>query len=156
MSFSVVCNSTVNVGGVGSGSNKSSLQYAIDWTFLPEGKYRLGYNFISRATTSSNDVFLIQIPDLGSNMNSFTAGNKTFASSNGILGLASGWYGQNNVASCMFSNYLNSPPIYLQNKPRSNIFTVNLLQYDGSAFTNGGSWTGFDYVLILYFEKIDE
>jgi hypothetical protein len=155
MSFSVVLNSTSNYNSVGSGGNKSSLQFAIDWQFLPEGKYKMGYNFISRPTTA-NDVYYLQIPDLGANMNSYTAAKSTTTTTNGILGLAAQWYGQGTVSSCLFSNYMNSPPIYLANKPRANVFTVNILNYDGSAYTNGGSWTNFDYLLILYFEKIDE
>ena len=155
MSFSVVINSNSNYGGVAANANKQSLQYAIDWSFLPEGKYKLGYNFISRPTTA-NDVYQIQIPDLGANMNSFNAAKSTTAISNGILGLAAQWYGQSTISSCLFSNYMNSPPIYLSNKPRSNLFTVNILNYDGSAYTNNGSWNNFDYLLILYFEKIDD
>lgn len=135
-----------------AGTNKNSLQYAIDWSFLPDGKYALGYNFISKSVTDNQIVF-ISLPDLGVVMNSFTAGSQTSANTNTFLGVVSNWYAgtTSGGAGYLYSNYLTNPPIRLESKPTNNIFTVNLYDNTGTTLYTMNA----EYVLVLYFERIE-
>jgi hypothetical protein len=67
-SFTVVINSTSYI----SRTNRSSILYGFDLSFLPEGKYSVSWKFTSQFT-NADKLLYIAIPDLGAHINSYTA-----------------------------------------------------------------------------------
>lgn len=139
MSFTVVCNS-LN----GTGASTSSLQYNFDWSKFEDGPYKLTFQFVSQPSTL-NGIYFINTPELGSCLNSYTAGTSTTAMTNNYLGVVSNW---NATAATGYQTNLQNLPKYVSNKPRSNTFTINTTDQIGSAVALTG------YVLILNFEKV--
>jgi hypothetical protein len=143
--FSIVLNSTVYM----SRTNRSSIQYGFDWSFLPEGKYSVSWKFTSQASTA-NQLLILSIPDLGVRMNSYSAGSSTTAYTNSYMGTISNWY-IGNAAGMFRADYGDNPPLRFEQKPTNNVFNVNLYDNTGTAYD-----IGVDYILILNFQRIDE
>lgn len=139
MSFTVVCNSAN-----GTGADASALQYSFDWSMFAEGSYKLTSQFTSLASTLNN-VYFLSIPDFGANLNSHSAGVTTSAGFNNYLGCISNW---NATAAAGYLTNLQSLPRFLENKPRSNTFTVRIVDVNGAAIA-----TPVAYILVLNFEK---
>jgi hypothetical protein len=142
-SFSVVLNSTKYL----TRDNRSSISYGIDWSFMPEGKYSLSWKFVSKASTASK-VLLLEA-NFGTSVNSFTAGQNTYAQTNQYLGVVTNSY-SGNAAGSFKSDYSDNPPLYMASKPSSNIFSVNIFDNDLVLYD-----IAVDYVLILNFKNID-
>lgn len=143
-SFSVIINSTNYI----SRTDRSSIKYGIDWSFLPEGKYSMSWRFNSKATTASY-VLLLSLTDLGCNFNSYTAGSTTTAQNNNYIGTLSNYY-SGNAAGMFYADFGDNAPLRLEAKPTSNIFYVNLYDNTGTAYD-----PLVDYILILNFQKIN-
>ena len=150
-SFTVTCLSTN-----GTGANKYQLKYNFDWNAMPSGKYNLQFAFTSKgAAFGANDIVIVQIPDLGCKLEHYSATSSTSATSaqvNNYLGVVTPSYATGSL-QFLFAHYEQNPPIFIGSKPHGNTFTVNLLDNTGVAFYTAQS---VDYVLTLYFKKIDE
>ena len=126
-------------------------KYNFNWSVLPEGKYNLSFTFWSNYTTitAGNEMLLVQVPDLGVVIPSYTAGASTSAVNNGFLGVASTWgSGANNY---LYAQYLSNPSIKIDHKPSNNTFSVNLFQPDGTT----ASTLAINYVMVLVFESLE-
>lgn len=133
-------------------SNYGNIQYAIDWSFLEEGKkYNLSFTFYSEGISVNNlgtrEAYFVSIPLTGSAL-SFSSGSIISKQSNNVIGIiTSQTYSSTNyryIASCV-----DNPSFTIENRPSNNIFTVSVLNYSGS-IVNINS----DYVLTLTFEEI--
>jgi hypothetical protein len=142
-SFSVVLNSTKYL----SRTNRSSIQYGIDWSFMPQGQYSMSWKFSSKASTESKLLLIEFIA--GCNLHSYTAGSSTNAIVNNFIGSVSNIY-PGNVAGYFKSDYADNPPLFLASKPTDSMFYVNIYDNDLALYD-----IAVDYVLILTFKKIE-
>jgi hypothetical protein len=144
-SFTVVINSTNYI----SRTNRSSILFAMDWSFLPDGKYSMSWKFTSQFT-NADKLLYISLPDLGAKINSFTASQTTTAYTNNIIGTVSNYY-TGNAAGMFRADYGDNAPLRFEGKPTNNQFYVNI--YDNYGFAYDPT---VDYILILNFQRISE
>jgi len=101
--------------------------------------------------TAGNEVLLISIPDLGVVIPSFNAGLSSTASTNGIIGVASQW--ANGVNNYLYSSFYCNSPLRISHKPKSSLFTVNLLKIDGTVSNIAAPNS---YVLSITFDRMKQ
>lgn len=146
MSFTVVLNSA-NIAG---GTLPNSCQYSFDWSVFEDCPYKVNLSFLSQDMVNiSESLFIVSIPDLGVNLNTYTAGASTTANSSSVVALISPSYyvadGGTNI------QFLKGKSVFsIPNKPRSTTFTVFIKNVDGTLFPAGA----INYIMTLYFEKV--
>ena len=150
MSFNVVLNSTNYFSQV-NGIHEQ--QYAIDWSFMPDGEYDMTFSFHSASPVGPNFINAVELPDL-TVFNSYKAADKITANNSHVIGTIRLFWNakiltaQTITATCRASPSDN-PPIRCS-KPKANIFAVRLLG-DDLAIQSGPVG---HYTLILHFEKV--
>jgi hypothetical protein len=148
MIYNLVCNSA---NAIGATANKSTCQYAVDWSFLPEGKYRLTFKLTS-LKTGNGAVLNVVIPDLGADLKSYTAGTVSGAFANRILGQVSNITRVAGDLGSFQCNYQDNHALHLSSKPCNNTFTVELRDISTNALFD----PTVDYTLVLSFTHITE
>ena len=135
--------------GTGTVASKS---YFINWSRLPESRYKLLFSFTSStltvATTFDGMLF---VPELGcvnnTIVNSPTGINSYY---NGCIGLL-----RNYSTNYIENNIYDNPPSYLRSRPNTNQIIVNINQNLATQIT---AYTPLPtrYTLILSFEQLDD
>ena len=151
MSFSVVVDSNVAF-------NSTSIydkDYAIDWSFLDEGEYDLTFSFVSSPVdANTTNVKAIALLGLGTQIKTYTAGEKTDTKSSNIIGLLKRTMIENDTTltpqKMSFSQSDFNVPVVLNNRPSSNIFKVKIM---ASSTIVGSVGMSGSYLLILHFNK---
>lgn len=144
-------------------NNNSNKSYYVDWSSrMPQGKYRLSFTFQAEA---NKVIDLTTIPvvysDIVSSSSNSILPEATVYQNTNILGVLHPQVIHQSTNSCGFRATLDSnPPIYLNNRPFNNLFTVQILNnsvppvaYLDEAGTPANIGT---YMLILHFELIQE
>ena len=153
MSFSVVIDSQVAFKTV----NIYDKDYAIDWSFLDEGEYDLTFSFVSSpGDANTTNVKAIALLGLGTQIKTYTAGDKTDTKSSNIIGLLKRTMIVNDTTAApekmSFSQSDFNVPVVLNSRPSSNIFKVRIM---ASSTTIGSVGMPGSYLLILHFNKRD-
>jgi hypothetical protein len=151
MSFSVVVDSQVAF----KTTSIYDKDYAIDWSFLDEGEYDLTFSFVSSpAGANTTDVKGIALLGLGTQMKTYTAGEKTDTKSSNIIGLLKRTMIVNdttgNPQKMSFSQSDFNVPVVLNSRPSNNIFKVKIM---ASSTIVGSVGMSGSYLLILHFNK---
>jgi len=129
-SYSVII-STNNY--VSSNATFNSLNYAIDWSFLPHQPYNVHFSYLGGVNNLTGANIANLHINLGTNTKTFLAGNKnTFLNSDFIGVLKPYVLGTN---SFLLAEDNTNPPIFISDRPSNNDFTVNILNNDGTLFT---------------------
>tara|TARA_R110001592_G_scaffold194506_2_gene442055 strand:+ start:241 stop:693 length:453 start_codon:yes stop_codon:yes gene_type:complete len=147
MSFSVVLDSSVayNIKSI------YDIDYAIDWTFLPEGEYDLTFTFVSAPLpVATSNVKGIALNGLGTQLKTYLAGNTTDTKSSTIIGLINRNVFDDGSAKQIFKQTDFNQPCILRSRPSNNIFNVKIMS---SSTTIGNTGMGGSYILILHFNK---
>lgn len=145
VNYNIVINSNNSVAG----SNSSNFVYNFDWSNIQEGEYELTFNFSSNLTNVS-EAIVVACPDLGVSRNTFTTISSTSQQFNGVLGVI---YPTVGTVSTSNDDYFvpatYNPPVYLQTRPYSSQFTINL-------YTNSGALVDLEneYIIILSLKKL--
>lgn len=140
--------------------NKS---YYIDWSArMPQGKYKLSFTFISEgnAITAFQTIPVVYSDIVSSSSNSILPQSTVYQNTN-ILGTLFPTSIHTPTNMCCFRADLNSnPPIYLNNRPFNNIFTVQIYNNSNPPLSYLDETTPTPqkiglYVLILHFELLE-
>jgi hypothetical protein len=159
-SFNIVMNSFNSTVADG---DRNSLQYLINFDFLPSG-YEYDMTFAFTSTTSLvvgnwttvplNSLTVIQIPELINNV--WIAGSTSSCSSTPILGVVRLWATSSSTSGLngyQYATHTDNSPIRLNNRPNTNIITVNLLRANG-VLTPAYGVDNVNYVLTLSFKQV--
>ena len=148
MSFSVVIDSTAHF----KFNSVYDIDYAIDWSFLPEGEYDLTFSFNQTAMPlAATNVKAIALLGLGTQMKTYTAGSLTDTKTSNVIGLLTlSNFNNGSVDRQTFTQSNYNPPIILNSRPGNNIFKVKIM---ASSTIVGSVGMGGSYLLILHFNK---
>ena len=137
-----------------SGINQNNIKvYNIDWAaIMPnDGPYEVRFSFMCE----NNQTLYTTIPmvycDFG-NTNVFepdSAGGRTIASTTGYLGILKA----QGVAAAFFyfSENETNMPIYLNSRPINNVFTVRILNNNGTPFQSAPGGNLASYIMTMNF-----
>ncbi len=149
MSYTVILNSTEYYGS--APANIGSIQYAVDWSFMPKGKqYKVSFNFIVGTGSLSLNMFLIYADFTGSPL-VYEGGSTIQKDVSNCLGIAYTGLGSTTTT---ISNYRvlahENDPIVINDRPSNNVFTVRLVNVLGNLTSISRA-----YQLILTFTEIE-
>jgi len=137
-------------------SNKS---YYVDWSDrMPPGKYILSFTFISEGNVVTNFATIpVVYSDIASSSNSTFPVAPNIYSNTQILGTLYPTSIHTPSDKCVFrADTTSNPPIYLNNRPFNNLFTIQILNNSSPPLAYLDEATipasiGI-YMLILHFE----
>ena len=136
-----------------SGVNQNNLKiYNINWdTIMPDCPYEVHFTFMCE----NNQTLLTTIPmvycDFG-NTNVYepdSTGGRTIAASSQYMGILKA----QGVAAAFFyfSEDETNMPIYLNSRPRNNVFSVRILNNDGTPFVTSTGGNLASYIMTINF-----
>lgn len=130
-SYNIILNSTQ-----GTGTYNTNKTYNIDWSVIPDQKYKLEFTFFSSKvdTTSMTDLIFVDI-NFQSNTNCYEA---TSANTRGAMLLSekigcilpTGY----NTLSYFYAHNTTNTPCFLDSRPMNKTITVNLESVTGSSY----------------------
>ena len=135
----------------GSGTIESKT-YFMNWSMLPEGRYKGTFSFITASGTTTVaccNIFM----DLGQDL-SYPAMSPTGAQlSSGYFYIGSAGVTSIGVNTYLYTNSIDNPPFTLLGRPTQNQVNIRILQNDAnqSAYP-----TDLAYTLTLSLELLDE
>ena len=145
--YNVVLMSTI-----GNGITTSGETFFYDWTQIPDKPYKLSFTFYTSLSTTTNSMAALLYVDLGQTDNTIAISQNIDALSYRASFLGCLRFLASGVApNILFADSMTNPPSYLNGRPRSNNFTAQILQ-------NNGSFIDYippsNYVLTIYLEEI--
>ena len=138
---------------IGTGTSVASKTFFIDWSRIPNSRYKLTFSFTSSsvAVPTAFDAMLY-ISELG------CCNNTICMSQFGSTSLNSGFIGiirNYTVTTYLENGITDNPPSYLRARPRDNQITVNIRQ-NLAVQTTDYTPLPVRYTLILSFEQLDD
>ena len=135
-----------------TGTSMSNYSYYINWEIIPQGAYIMKWSFQSIAIVAFDDDPSIGLSlPLGGN-DYFSSKNLTSSGSSQFVGFLS--TKDIGTGHYLFCDQNTNPPIYLQQRPNQNIFTVQICNgVDSNSLYL--SPIPVSYVLIMSFESVD-
>lgn len=122
-SYNVII-STANY--VSSNGTFNSMNYAIDWDFLPDQPYNVHFSYlggVNNLTATGNDIANLFI-NFGCPNKTFLAGNTVSAINSTFLGVIKPYV--LGATSFLLAEDNTNPPIYISTRPSNNLFTVDI------------------------------
>lgn len=151
----VVLNSNQKV----SGTNNNAV-YFIDWSAILKEKtaYKLHFSYIGQPNTLNASSKLAQV-QIDFQMEQYLNSSSTYgAPTTQTIGVLRSFY-LNGSINYLFSDDSNNPPIYFQNRPYNNTFTVQVLTNDSTpvAWTDNAASpvANNNYILTLSFQELE-
>lgn len=136
---------------ISSNSNFNSLNYGIDWTFLPDQPYNVHFTYLGGINNLDGTEIANLFIDFGSVGYTYQAGNKINKLTTNFLGVLKPYV--LGATSFLLAEDNTNPPIYIGSRPVNNIFTVNILDNQNTLFIpTTGSLA--EYKLVLKFIPI--
>jgi len=152
MIYTVILSSAINSSVAVAGS-RGNISYAIDWSFLPQGKkYKVSFSFQSATASlpiASNPTLIQLHVDFTASPLVYEGGSTIQQRNSNCLGFIFPGLGSGttNIANYKASASDNDP-IVINDRPSNNIFTVRLLNL-GNIYA-----LAQDYFLKLTFTEI--
>jgi hypothetical protein len=152
--FSVVCNSINSTNYLANGNNNSALQYQFDFTPFKNGQYELTFSFVGGNGNYSPSLNAFLSINWGGSRVYTTSTSSTAAVGTGFIGILSPTF-ISAASGYLKASLQDNPPVNIQLPPSSS-FTVSVLKYDGTTFTDNSAANLANYMLVLHFRKINE
>jgi len=144
--FNVVIDSTKSLSG-----DVNNKEYGFDFGVMDEGNYHVSFAFSSVGFNSVDDAdtdpFSIHIPNIGSQLRSYKAGDALSAKTSSLIGFIKK-HAQNGKEYYK-SEPISNPPIKVKLTPTASSFRVELRNSANLLAT-----TTSNYFMILSFKKI--
>lgn len=137
-----------------STATASNYIWAIDWSFLPEGKqFKVTTTFQCKAgasvrTYNDNKHLIMNFPNT-TNYSGRTTIEKQNTRAVSTISLTNGRYSVGTDA-ILFKRPCDTPPFYLMDRPNDNFISCQLLNTTGGTYGQPGTM-----FIILSFEEID-
>jgi hypothetical protein len=143
------------VSEIGSGSSGSDNFY-FDWTQIEDVPYKVTFSFMSGLNTITTAAYVTQVfIDLGQT-NNFIAKSQSGTQLNYLGGLLGTLQVSGLGTNCYYYAYTTSnPATFIQHRPMSNNFTVNLFYNSLPAFDYVTTFPPGPYTLMLNLETLD-
>jgi len=146
--YTIVLNSlnAYNKSGVGA----EIANYRFDWgAVLPDQPYEVHMTYIGEVNNISMTTLPMVYINFGAFPNVYEAGSSSGAGSSLYVGFLESYLVAAN--SYLHAEDGTNAPIYINGRPRSNDFSVNVLSNDGLPFTASGATALGEYVMNLIF-----
>ena len=142
----------VLMSSIGNGITTSGETFFYDWSQIPDKPYKLSFTFYTSMSVTIAGIPALLYVDLGQTNNTIATSQNINAecyrsSFLGCLKFIAG--GVNN--NFLYAETTTNPSSYLNGRPRSNNFTVQILQNNGSFITYAPP---SNYTFTLYLEEI--
>ena len=138
---------------IGVGTSVAIEYYFVDWSVLPESRYKLTFAFTSSTlTTATTFDAILYISELGcSNNITCMPPSGSMAYNAGFIGIIRNY----SATAYLETNTRDNPPSYLRARPRDNQINVRIHQ---NFSTTNTDYTPLPvrYTLILSFEQLDD
>ena len=146
--FNIILNSNNKIAG---GTNGNAT-YHFDWSVLPVSKYKVTFSLVANKNTLTGTRTASVFVDLGQRTCFTTSATRTSAQTTRFLGFLFFFSGQYLVSP---SNI--NPPIYLEDNPNNNSFSVQILDGTGAIWLDDATTPVQigDYVLNLNLETVE-
>ena len=150
--YLVMLNSALN-----SSTFKNNATYEFDWGLLgaPDDEFEMYFTcYFVRCDTNSASL-KIPLISLGcGGFTTYTSVPNTFASPSNIIGAVS--LQTVSTTGLLRCDEATNPPVYFNQRPTNNIFSVQFLKSDGTGYWNPASSTFPNYVMTMRFVKLDK
>ena len=138
---------------IGTGTSVANKFYFVDWSRLPESRYKLTFNFTSSTLTAATAFdAMLYINELGcsNNVICFAPSGST-AQNAGFIGFIRNY----SAIAYLEVNIIDNPPSYLRSRPRDNQINVRIHQ---NLVTQTTDYTPLParYTIILSLEQLDD
>lgn len=139
-----------------NGSTNNSAQYYIDWSHLPQGKYNAHFTYNGALNSLDGNKFAFLVANFGAVSNStyLNGTNESFMTILGILKVNT----IKNTNANLYADDSTNEEMYLDSKPSSNLFTVNIFSNASGAptlFLDDVNAQPADYLLHLHFDLLE-
>lgn len=146
MIYTVVLNSR---NYFSNGGNNSSITYGIDWSFLPQGKkYKVSFSFNSKRGTFTADNVIQVYADFTGSPTTYEANGTVSQKVSNFLGVLHPELISSGNDSHLQAHSTDNTPIFINDRPSNNTFTIRLLDNTGTAYN-----PAVDYLMVLSFEE---
>lgn len=134
---------------VGTGSAVNFKTYFYDWSQIPDVHYKLTFTVLSPVITLSTSQTAYLFVSLTQSYNNITSDQSGLIT--GYRGdyLGSLYHTRGQSFPTLSANLNSNPPIYLDGRPKNNIFSVQILANVNTAYPSASG----QYTLILSFEE---
>ena len=137
---------------IGVGTSVANEYFFVDWSRLPESRYKLTFSFTSSTLTIATTFdAILYISELG------CSNNITCMPPTGSTAYNAGYIGflRNYGANYIDCTINDNPPSYLRSRPSDNQINVRIHQ---NLATTGTDYTPLParYTLVLSFEQLDD
>ena len=139
---------------VGTGAGNYGRTYYIDWSILPQGAYKVSFNFNSAVVITVNNIIANIFCDLGQGQNTIIANGQTGSvyRQNYLGTLYWTGTGANNA---LYAHITSNPPIYLTQRPMNNTVFIEIHTNSAPFETNYAAPDVGQYTMVLSFELIN-
>ena len=138
---------------IGVGTSVANEYFFVDWSRLPESRYKLTFSFTSSTLTIATtfDAILYISELVCSNNITCMPPSGSSAYNAGFIGILRNY----TATTYLETNTMDNPPSYLRSRPRDNQINVRIHQ---NLSTTGTDYTPLParYTLILSFEQLDD
>jgi hypothetical protein len=154
-----IVNVVLNSNNAISGSTNNNASYSIDFgTILkPRTPYKLHFTYVGQPNTLIAISKLAQV-QIDFNMEQYSGGSVYGAPTTLTIGCLRSFY-LNGTTNYLFCDDNNNTPVYLENRPSNNNFTVRVLTNDATPvlWTDNASTPVANnaYIMVLSFQEID-
>jgi hypothetical protein len=152
--YNIVLNS--QFGTVATAGDSRAISFFYDWSLLPQGRYKLTFQFNTSTLTTTNTSVLNIFTDL-CQTNTFFASNPDGSMKSSY---AYQYLGMARATGTGTNNTLYAPnnfngELYLEQRPQNNLFSILLFNNDDTKTYYSATIINFNYSLILNLELLD-
>jgi hypothetical protein len=122
-----------------SGGTNNSAQYYFNWSVLPQGEYKMTFDYLGGSNNLKGEKVALVNIDLGQSQTFQASSTSTSASSSRCIGTLMPY--ALSTTSFLYTQVTSNPIIYLKQRPSNNSFTVQLLDLTGAGFTDSTTTT---------------
>jgi hypothetical protein len=153
-----IVNVVLNSNNAISGSTNNNASYSIDFGSIlkPRTPYKLHFTYVGQPNVLTAVSKLAQV-QVDFNMEQYSGGSISGAPTTLTIGCLRSFY-LNGTTNYLFCDDNNNTPVYLQNRPSNNNFTVRVLTNDATPVLwtdNAGTPVANNaYILTLSFQEM--
>ena len=121
-SYNVVLNSIITIG---ASVSFNDVNYAIDWSFLPEQPYYVHFTYFGEVNNLDGNKIASLYVDFGAPSNTYYCNLTTSSTTSQFMGILKPYV--LGTSSFLLAEDNTNPPIYLNSRPKNNQFHVQIL-----------------------------
>jgi hypothetical protein len=148
-----IYNILLNSNTKSAGANNTA-QYYFDWSVLPQGEYKMTFDYLGGANSLTGTKLALIYVDLGQSQSFQANSTSTSASSTRCIGSLMPY--ALSTTSFLYTQVTSNPIIYLKQRPSNNSFTIQLLDLTGALFVDTAGVVNAPYIMNINLELVKE